>query len=207
MNDAILTPSRTALLVIDVQNDFCDPRGATALSGKSVAKCVTMVPRLARFLDEARRMGVRAIFVQMQQTASTDSPAWLYGVGEGRRIDKCAAGTWGADFYVVAPMAGEPVVIKHRYSAFINTDLESILRSWGIETLVMTGVTSNTCVESTARDGYQRDYYVVMVSDCVAAYTQSGHDTALDNIRQRFGHVATADAILAVWSKAAAAMI
>ena len=199
MNDAILTPSRTALLVIDVQNDFCDPRGATALSGKSVAPCVTMVPRLARFLDEARRMGVRAIFVQMQQTASTDSPAWLYGVGEGRRIEKCAAGTWGADFYVVAPVAGEPVVIKHRYSAFINTDLNTVLKARNIQSVLVCGVATNVCVETTARDAYMYDYYVTMIEDCSAAYEAKLHLGTLDNMRRHFGLVASSKDVIEAW--------
>jgi ureidoacrylate peracid hydrolase len=207
LNASVLTPARrTAILVVDVQNDFCDPAGATARSGKSVQPVVEMVPRLARFLEAGRRAGARVIFVQMLQTPWTDSEVWLNRIGGGRRVDKCAIGTWGAEFYGVAPREGEPIVVKHRYSAFINTSLEPILHTWGIETLIMTGVTTNTCVESTARDGFQRDYNIVMVSDCVAAYAQPPHDAALENIAARFGQVATSDEIADAWAAKPAAV-
>lgn len=206
LNASVLVPERTAILVIDVQNDFCDPNGSTARSGKSVQPVVEMVPRLARFLEAGRETGVRVIFVQMLQTPWTDSEVWLNRTAGGRRVDKCLIGTWGAEFYGVAPRDGEPVVIKHRYSAFINTSLESILHTWEIETLVMTGVTTNTCVESTARDGFQRDYRIVMVSDCVSAYATSPHEAALENIRARFGQVATSGEIVAAWAPQAAAV-
>jgi ureidoacrylate peracid hydrolase len=90
-------------------------------------------------------------------------------------------------------------VIKHRYSAFINTRLESVLRTLKVENLIMTGVSTNVCVESTARQGYMLDYNIVFLSDCTAAYSQEEHDGALYNMRSHFGVVATADDVIALW--------
>ena len=113
----------------------------------------------------------------------------------------CLEGSWGAEFYRVEPEAGEPVVIKHRYSAFVDTDLELILRSRGIKTLVLCGVASNVCVESTARDGYMRDYYIVLVDDCSAAYDPAKHAATLSNIAHHFGVVVTADEVIDAWQR------
>lgn len=87
-----------------------------------------------------------------------------------------AAGELGAEFYEVSPLPEEIIVNKHRYSAFINTRLDSVLRSLRIETLIMTGVSTNVCVESTARDGFMLDYQIVMVQDACASYSRAAHD-------------------------------
>jgi ureidoacrylate peracid hydrolase len=93
-------------------------------------------------------------------------------------------------------------VTKHRYSAFYNTDLDSILRSNGIRTIVLTGVATNVCVETTAREGFVRDYYVVLVSDGTATYSAQDHEATLRNIDRFFGEVATIADIVSVWKPA-----
>ena len=75
------------------------------------------------------------------------------------------------------------MVIKHRYSAFINTDLNTVLRAKGIQSVMVTGVATNVCVETTARDAYMFDYYVTMIDNCVAAYDPKLHENTLENIR------------------------
>lgn len=88
---------------------------------------------------------------------------------------------------------------KHRYGAFESSDLDLVLRSRGIRTVVMTGVATNVCVETTARQAFLRDYYVVFTSDCTAAYSQAEHEATLQNIDAFFGAVVTADEISACW--------
>jgi ureidoacrylate peracid hydrolase len=114
----------------------------------------------------------------------------------------CQSGTWGAEFYKVAPQDGDDVVVKHRYSAFIGTELDPLLRAQGVENLIFAGITTNVCVESTARDAYMHDYHVVVVSDLTATYAQAPHDATLDNIRRAFGRVVTSGTILDVWRAA-----
>lgn len=198
----ILEPSKTAVVVVDVQNDFCDPEGATGKRGFSVEACAEMVPHLQRLLDGAHAYGASVIFVQTIHTRWTDSDAWLYRSDDRKRVDTCREGTWGADFYGVAPAQNDPIVVKHRYSAFLNTRLESVLHTLRIETLVMTGVATNVCVESTARDGFQRDYNVVFLDDCSATYDRTLHDATLTNMRNHFGTVLKADDVLKVWKEA-----
>lgn len=99
----------------------------------------------------------------------------------------------------MAPLPEEIIVNKHRYSAFINTRLDSVLRSQRIETLIMTGVSTNVCVESTARDGFMLDYQIVMVQDACASYSRAAHEMTLENMKGYFGVVASAADIEESW--------
>jgi ureidoacrylate peracid hydrolase len=196
----IVTPSKTAVLVVDVQNDFCEPAGAAGKGGKDTSAAMAMIPTLQRFLEAAREHGTNVIFVQTIHEPSTDSEAWI-----GRRIKpdakNCLKGTWGADFTGVAPLPTEPVVIKHRYSAFINTRLDSVLRTLKVESIIVLGVATNVCVESTSRHGYMLDYHTVFVSDCSAAYNPAAHDMTLKVHAKHFGIVASAQEIADCWAK------
>jgi ureidoacrylate peracid hydrolase len=188
----------SAIIVIDMQNDFCDPKGAGANYGADVTTIQDMIPRMQRFFAGARGLGAKLIFVQCIHEPSTDSDAWLFR-HDGVPRPHCRKDTWGADFCGVAPQGTEPVVIKHRYSAFIGTRFESVLKTLGIKTLIMTGVGTNVCVESTARDGFMLDYNIVFLSDCTATASPGAHEATLSNIRNHFGTVATSDEVLAVW--------
>ncbi|TFH71854.1 cysteine hydrolase family protein [Cellulomonas sp. HD19AZ1] len=198
-------PGTAAVVVVDVQNDFCDPAGACAQRGSDVAGAVAMVPRLERFLDAARAAGVLVVFVQTTHDATTNSPAWLARRGDPvpgapTPVATCATGTWGADFYRVAPQPGEPVVVKHRYSAFAGTNLDVVLRSAGVDSLLLTGVSTNVCVESTLRDGLFAEYRVTLVEDCAASFEAEAHAATVANVEQYFGVVATSEEIGATWS-------
>jgi ureidoacrylate peracid hydrolase len=198
-------PGHAAVIVVDVQNDFCHPDSPLAADGRDLSAAQAMVPRLAALIDEARAASVPVVFVQMVNTDATTSE-----VAREQRLRSrpdadpdsyiCKEGSWGADFYLVSPLPGETVVKKHRYSAFVGTDLDLILRSMGIKTLIMTGVATNVCVESTARDGFMRDYYIVLAGDCSACYWPERHDATLENIEATFGVVADADRIAMVWA-------
>lgn len=195
----------SAIIVIDMQNDFCDPNGAGAKYGADVSTIQDMIPRMQRFFAGARAIEAQLIFVQCIHEPSTDSDTWLFRHDGVPRLH-CRKGTWGADFCGVAPRGTEPVVIKHRYSAFIGTRFESVLKTLGIKTLIMTGVGTNVCVESTARDGFMLDYNIVFLSDCTATASPGGaHEATLQNMRSFFGTVATSDEVLAVWRSKAAA--
>ena len=196
----LVEPATAAVIVVDMQNDFCHPDGALGRSGAPTESSMAMIPRLAAFLDEARAAGTRIIFIQTIHEDCTDSDAW-----RTRRSlqDLCRKGTWGAEFIGVEPGPGEPVVVKHRYSAFIGTRLDSVLRTFGTQTLIMTGVATNVCVESTARLGFMMDYHIVMLSDCTAAASQAEHEGGLKNIARSFGVVATADEVVAAMNERA----
>jgi len=195
----LVSPSRTAVLVVDVQNDFCEPAGASGKAGRSTDAAMAMIPTLQRFLTAAREHGTNVIFIQTIHEPSTDSEAWI-----GRRINpeskNCLKGTWGAEFTGIAPLPSEPVVIKHRYSAFLNTRLESVLRTLKVENIIVLGVATNVCVESTSRHGFMLDYHTVVVSDCSAGYDQAAHDMTMRTHAKHFGVVATAQEITDTWA-------
>ena len=99
-------------------------------------------------------------------------------------------------------MPDEVIVTKHRYGAFENTDLDLVLRSNRIKSVIITGVATNVCCETTARQAFMKDYYVLFTSDCCATYSQAQHDATLFNIDQFFGQVVTSDEIMACWPAA-----
>jgi ureidoacrylate peracid hydrolase len=189
-------PATAAVIVVDVQNDFCHPEGALGRAGVPTESTMAMIPTLATLLAGARASGTPVIWVQTIHEDATDSEAWS---GRRKAQDLCRKDTWGAAFTDVAPLPDEPVVIKHRYSGFVNTRLDSVLRTFTTRSLIMTGVSTNVCVESTARHGFMLDYHILFVSDCTAAPSQAEHDGALKNIARNFGLVATAHDIVAAW--------
>src|SRR3954468_128168 len=145
-------PAVAALVIVDVQNDYCHDDGALAKAGRDVRAIRTIVPHLHRLLQEARAVGLPVIHVRMANTALTKSPAYREHRirRSGTDSNVCEEGTWGAEFYQVEPDRGEPVVTKHRYSAFIDTNLATLLDTSGTRTIILAGVTSDVCVESTA---------------------------------------------------------
>jgi ureidoacrylate peracid hydrolase len=200
---ARVAPATTRLLVVDVQNDFLADGGWFANHGHDLGAMRRAVDNIERFLPVARAAGVRPVFIR-----ATYDEKWLSKpmlerhqlVGLDRQ--HCQEGTWGAEFYVVRPQPGDDVVVKHRYSAFIGTELAPLLRAQGVENLLIVGVTTNVCVESTARDGYMLDYHIVLVEDCTASYSEEPHLATLANIRRAFGRVVTAAEVAAVWREA-----
>lgn len=192
-----------AVLVVDVQNDYCHENGRLnrkdVFDFYSVEFTQKMIPRLEAFVSRAREARVPVIWIGTEYSEWTTSKSWLHR-GSGRPLRICEPGTWGAEWYEpLHPSESELVVVKHRYSPFINTPLDTVLRARGIESVVITGVTTNVCVESTARDAFMRDYSVIAVSDCVASYDPEVHEASLRNIRTHFGAVRTSAEVVADW--------
>jgi len=207
---AKVDPSHSAVLVVDMQNDFCARGGLFDRQGLSLTMIQDMAPRLAGFIGKARMAGVPVIFVQSIYNSKDNwylSDIWLEHVGtDGNYVDYpvCEQGSWGADFYGnLRPLPGELIINKHRYSAFIGTDLDLTLKSRGIRTLIMAGVGTSVCVESTAREGFMRDYYIVMLGDCTASPLEESHKHALKQTGLFFGTVTGSEEVVKCWSQVA----
>lgn len=209
--DRKVAPEHAAIVVIDMQNDFVADGGMMGAEGWNLQFAQEMAKRLPPLLETARSGGVRVIFVRSVYSTEHNhylSDVWMEQAARKRpggyiTIPGCAAGSWGADYCeAVRPQPGDAVVTKHRYNAFINTDLDTILRANGIRTVVFTGVSTNCCVESTARDAFMRDYYVVLVDDATASYAETCHRAALQTIDALFGEVTTIGALSEIWTKA-----
>ena len=195
---ALLTPDRCVLLVVDIQNDFCHDDGVFGRAGLELGAIQAAVDRLLGLIDTARVARIPVIFIKTHHDRWTNTPAWLTRHSRIRG-DICATGSWGAEFYKVSTGPDDRVVTKHRYSGFFGTDLEVILRSLGRSTVLLSGATSNVCVETTARDAFMRDYHVVLIEDCTGAPTKEEHEGTLHNMRTYFGHVADSHSVTALW--------
>jgi ureidoacrylate peracid hydrolase len=194
-----LDPARTALLVIDMQTAFC-AAGAPA----EVPSSREIVPPINALTRELRELGCPVIWVVHANSSKNGRSDWEmffnHVVGDDMRqrtMDGLAPGNqtvWGE--LEVTP--ADHTVIKNRYSALIagSSQLERLLRSLDIDTVLIAGTKTNVCCESTARDAMMLDFKVVMLSDCCAALSDDEHRSALENIFQQFGDVSTAQEAL-----------
>jgi len=205
----LVDPAHTALLLIDMQHDFVDPAGLFGQLGINLSMYEQTRPRLAALLGAARDRGV--LIMHVQNTAlpdrMSDSPAQIRfnlrmhasARGDGPALRYTVPGTPGHEFVPeLAPAPGELVVSKFRSSAFWGTNLQLLLRSNGVKTVVVAGCTTEGCVESTARDAMFSDHYVVVAADCVGSDDKAQHDAAMLLMRHRFD-LATSPEISAVW--------
>jgi ureidoacrylate peracid hydrolase len=161
-----------------------------------------MIPRLIRLVEQAREHGFPICFVRTSGNQWTNSPVWT----EFKNPDllACAEGSWGAEFHAgLEPRSGEMIVTKHRYSAFIGTDLDMLLRARGVKSLLVTGVGTGMCVFHTLTIGFMLDYYITLVEDCAATtYGPGAHNEAVALVRKHYGRIASSDEIIAHWGGA-----
>ena len=206
----LVDPAHTALVVVDMQRDFCVPGWAFDKLGVDITMYPPMIPRLARLIEGARAAAVPVIYIQMTvlPNRASESPAQirfnlrlhLASNGEGEPLRYTEDGSEGQSIIdELAPADGDLIVQKYRSSGFWGTNLDLLLRSNGIKSVVVSGCTTEGCVESTARDALFNDYYVVVAEDCVASDDREQHDASMLLMRNRFD-IASTDEILAVWA-------
>ncbi len=213
--EELVDPSYTALVIVDMQNDFCSAGYNFAQQGIDISMYPAMVPKLARLIEGARAASVPVIYIMMTRLPDSkiESPAQLRFTmrlhfatrGALKPLKYTVEGTEGQQIIPeLAPKPGDVVVRKYRSSGFWGTNLDMLLRSNGIKSIVITGATTEGCVESTARDGLFNDYYVIVPEDCVASDDPAQHDASLLLMRHRFDVVPSSE-ILEMWSGAASA--
>jgi ureidoacrylate peracid hydrolase len=183
-----LAPRQTAVLVIDMLNDFCKPGGAMVLPGYE-----RLLSPQQTVIDAARRSGAAVIFVvdNHRQNVRRDREFL-------KRTPHCIENTWGAK--VIDELGARPTdlfVIKRRYSAFFSTDLDLTLRDLDIESLIIMGVVTNICVRSTVHDAFFLGYKVIVPEDCVAATGPREQDSSLYDIATHFGAVSDSCSVAA----------
>lgn len=203
--------ARTAMLVIDMQNDFCSPKGWLAHIGVDVTPARRPIAPLNRLLPALRGEGVPVIWVNWGNRPDklNLSPSLLHvykptgrGIGLGDKLPGTKApvlqkGSWAAAVVDgLKPAARDIHVAKYRMSGFWDTELDSILRNLGITTLLFGGVNADQCVLCTLQDANFLGYDCVLVSDCTAT-TSPGYcwDATIYNVKQCFGFVAASDDI------------
>jgi nicotinamidase-related amidase len=171
-----IDPAGAALIVVDMQNDFCSPSGYYAEAGRDVSALAAAVAPVAALLDKARRAGLLVVFTRLvhdrERGAMEDRhvlrPKRWTASGERLKPD-----TWGADVVdALRPRPGEVVVDKAGYSAFDETGLEALLRERGIRTLVLAGVVTYACVLATGFSAFDRGFDVVLASEAAGSWNK-----------------------------------
>jgi ureidoacrylate peracid hydrolase len=179
-------PARSAVLVIDMLNDFLDPEGAMPLlEGRRLFEPIR------RLLLSARDSGTPVIWVCDEHLPNDREFE--------KRTVHCLKGSWGAEIVAdLAPVSEELRIPKTRYSGFFQTDLDRRLRDIGIDHLILTGVVTNICVRSTAHDAFFRDYRVIIPVECVAATSDREQESTLYDLDTHYGVVANLEQVLAI---------
>jgi nicotinamidase-related amidase len=201
----IVDPRHTALLVVDVQHDFCSPDGVAGKLGRDLSIIQPAIPRIARIVDEARRFGALVVFIQnvwLPGNRSTGG-SWLRFSMHASCVNPEQGWTtldsWGARILPETGVRPDDIIVqKYRSSAFFGTQLATILRANRIRSVVCVGFVTEGCLESTARDAMFHDYYTVVASDCVGTFKKELHEAALTVLRVRCD-VVESSAVLAAW--------
>jgi ureidoacrylate peracid hydrolase len=189
---ATATSAKAALVVVDMQNDYCNARGVYPRHGLNCFDMDSVVPATMAAVTTCKTRAIPVIYLRMAW--NTDASGFPIDAGliieQSRpfvRTEGLRRGTWGAEVLAEMPPP-DYVVEKTRYSGFHNTALEALLRGLGVDTVYLAGVITNMCVEATARDAFHRDFRFVVLSDCVSGFSRKLHEASLETL-QIFGRV------------------
>lgn len=209
MDRLTLDPATTALVLIDMQNDFCATDGFYARIGRDISGLNAVIGPIGGLLARARDQGVHVVFTRLVHDAER-------GPMEARHVlkpktwttsgERLVPGTRGAEVVdALAPRAGEIVIDKPGYSAFEGTDLADQLHARGIRTLLFTGVTTYACVLASAFAAFDHDFDVIFLTDMVASWRPDLDRAAFDVVDLLLGHSVPSDALVFAAAPAATA--
>lgn len=197
-----IAPSRTALLLVDCQVDFASPDGQMARQGYDITQAQAALRNAALLASAARKAGVPCLFARLVTRPGGETPMlreWKARRGQDGDPLLCRESSAGAEFVGVTPLAGEAVFSKSRYNAFACTGLDAHLKALKRDTLVIAGLTTECCVDSTARDAFEHNLHVFIASDAVAAYEPDLHKGALKALALNCAMLAPTTDILSAW--------
>ena len=199
---------RTAILVIDMQNAFASKGGMFDLWGFDISHIPQILKPIKEITSAARVKKVKVVYIAHRlypdlREVGPMSRFWYnrnleyYREKPEMRDRLLLRGTWGAEIIdELTPQEDEIVIEKRRFSAFVGTELDMMLKTYDIRYLAFTGVATNICVESSLRDACHLEYFPILVSDAAAASPPSRQDATIGNVQQVFGWVTTSENII-----------
>ena len=205
----VLDLSKTALIVVDMQNAFLNPGGLLDRAGLDISDAPRTIEAAQRVLRTARDLGMLLVHLEVGYPADLSTAGGPTSPNPRKELALCLMerhpewrgelliwGTWDAEIVeALAPRAGEVVIRKSRYSGFAGTPLDQHLRSRQIQYLLFVGVATNVCVESTIRDAYFHEYWPILIADAaMPAGPGAMHEATLFNVEHFFGWVTTVEA-------------
>jgi ureidoacrylate peracid hydrolase len=203
-----LNIARSALIIVDMQNDFLHPDGNFAHTAQQHPEAMIDIPflvgtipyvrRLATAFRTAGRPVIFVVHVLKRDYSDAAFPFWRLGLqpGIGNRTH-CVEGTWGAEIVdELKPPEGEHVIIKKGFGGFFGTTLDTVLRNAGVTTCVVSGVTTCVCVSNTVRGGVEHNYRMILVSDAIAEVSRDTHESELKTMNRIFADVKTTDEVV-----------
>ena len=198
----LLTRENTVLIVVDMQNGFCHPEGSFAKLGLDVTMTNAAIAGCTRLVESARGAAVPIVFTRYVYRSDYRDGGILIQqlMPILAEVGSLAAGSWDAELVdQLQPHQQDFVIDKNRYSAFYGTGLEPILTSIGADSVVVCGVTTNMCVETTARDAMQRDLRTFVVRDATGELDSERHEFALATLGFGFGRIVGVDQVRDAW--------
>ena len=182
-DDVRVDPSRTALIIGDMQNDFVKESGTLV-----VPSAAGTIPAIRNLLELARESDMKVVFVQ--DTHNDGDPEWeIWG-------KHCREGSWGWQVIdELAPGEDEPTIRKPRYDAFYGTRLEHMLRLWDVDKLIICGTVANICVHYTASSAAMRWFEVIVPRDCISSFNDFDMEASLSQTASLLGEVTSSDLI------------
>jgi ureidoacrylate peracid hydrolase len=198
-------PSETAVLVVDVQNDFVDAAGRVGRSGADMRPLQAATREINRLVAAARDAGARVMYITVEHGGQVDLPPYQARYtrrGMTSTDTICHAGTWGAELYaaLTPPSHEERRFVKHGYDAFQVADLQSELERLGIRTVVVVGVVTELCVRATATSAFERGFFPIVPRECTASTEPDRAREALESIEQWYGEVVSLTEVLESWN-------
>jgi ureidoacrylate peracid hydrolase len=215
MEIAMMGPEidKSALIIVDMQNDFVHPEGGFAhvareapAAGIDMPFLMGTIPHVKRLADAFRKAGRPVVYIAhvvKPDYSDAQWPYWRLGLPRGDNRTFIVEGTWGAQIVDdLKPRGGEHLVVKKGFGGFSNTPLDTILRTMGVTTCVVSGVTTCVCVSTTVRGGVEHNYRMILVKDAVAEVSRDTHEAELKTMARVFADVKTTDEVVQMLDEA-----
>jgi len=200
---------RSALIIVDMQNDFVHPDGGfahhareTPEAGIDMPFLMGTIPQVKQLAEAFRKVGRPVIYIaHVLQPDYSDAqfPYWRLGLTPGGNRTHCVEGTWGAQIIDdLRRQEDEHLLVKKGFGGFSNTPLDTILRNMDVTTCVVSGVTTCVCVSNTVRGGVEHNYRTILVADAVSEVSRDTYEAELKTMSRVFADVKTTDEVVAL---------